>query len=171
MSDISSRTPIACENCRRTKRKCAPPYPCHGCTKAEVDCVVRGKARPQRSAKSAQASVSPSTDQSRKATPNSGSLQITASVTVQVQGSITPSVLDACNVIRELVISETGDSAGALWLSNRENMTNLEQNSIECAISRSLCQSRCNPLRMRVTNSPPESRQRCQQFHWLTWKP
>lgn len=43
------RTSIACERCRRLRKRCRPPHPCPSCRAAGLACHVRSKARPQRS--------------------------------------------------------------------------------------------------------------------------
>lgn len=42
------RTSIACERCRRLRKRCRPPHPCPSCRAAGIACHVRSKARPQR---------------------------------------------------------------------------------------------------------------------------
>jgi Fungal Zn(2)-Cys(6) binuclear cluster domain len=42
---MASRIARACEQCRKSKRRCKPPYPCVNCLSAGVACEVREKAR------------------------------------------------------------------------------------------------------------------------------
>jgi hypothetical protein len=42
---MASRIARACEQCRKSKRRCKPPYPCVNCLSAGVPCEVREKAR------------------------------------------------------------------------------------------------------------------------------
>lgn len=52
MSSVGSRVPtraaIACERCRRLRKRCQPPHPCPACRDADEPCEVRTKARPMR---------------------------------------------------------------------------------------------------------------------------
>jgi hypothetical protein len=147
MSETSARTLIACENCRRTKRKCAPPYPCHQCTKANVDCVVRGLARPKRFANPApvarqwSAHDSQSSDESRQMSVNSGTSQHAASSRTSTQSStqsVSLTAPDPCSLVRGLVISETRNSAGTRQLLLAQGIANAGQTCMRYAISRSL---------------------------------
>jgi hypothetical protein len=42
---IAIRSSKACEYCRRSKRRCQPPFSCSSCIKSDLRCVVRDKAR------------------------------------------------------------------------------------------------------------------------------
>ena len=45
VSGYGTRAPRACENCRQTKKRCRPPFPCRSCARSGLQCLVREIAR------------------------------------------------------------------------------------------------------------------------------
>lgn len=117
MSEGTIRTAIACENCRRTKRRCGPPYPCAECTKAKLDCVVRDKARPRRSARRTSqddGNSSPHHELNRPLSSNASSPQAgsISSRTFRPDRSTQSPDHDPYEVVRKLVMNEARNVEG-----------------------------------------------------------